>query len=1171
MSALRLIFRSLLFYWRTHAAVLLGAAAATAVVGGAFVVGDSVRGSLRQMTLVRLGRIDHAISSQRFFREALADELAKDPDFASRFTNAAPAISLMGSLEHADGTILHRVGRVQVYGVDERLWSLLERGAVAVPAGRDILVNRRVAEQLAIASTSGGDSVTLTIELPADIPRDALLGERDAATREIGFTIREVLDDALGAARFDLNPSQQLPLVAFVPLDTLQDSLDLAESAPSRRNPTGMPARVNSLFVEQKPSDTASSTAPADSAAQLTATLAKSITLADIDLRIRQLPERGYFALESDRQILEDSLARTAEQIAEGLRLRTSPVLVYLANELSGARSPDRFSMYSVIAGVDFADMSEPPFGPFGGTANLDLKSLGPNDILVNDWLANDLNVKVGDDIAVAYHVVGSHGELPEKTHQFRTAGIVSLEESSVADTGFTPEVKGITDAKTFRDWDQPFPMKLERITKRDEEYWDEFKTTPKGFVPLRTAQELWGSRYGRLTSVRIAKSADQPVAETSAEFTRQFLHALKPEQTGLAFRPVKSEGLQAATGSNDFSQLFIGFSFFLILSAAILVALLFRLGIERRASSIGVMSAVGMEPRSIGRIVLGEGLIVVLAGAILGTMAAVYYARVMVYGLKTWWNRAIGTQFLDVYANPASLAAGFLIALFVAVLAVRWGMRQLRAIRTRDLLAGTTEIEQSEVARAKISLFTARLARSSLVLALLLLGATVAGFVPSSDAFGGLTWQVVCFFIVGIMLLATSWLYLSAWLAADKRTAVHGRGVAAFARLGIRNAARQRSRSVLTAGLISSATFVIVAVSAGHRNPAAEKPDRNSGNGGFSLVAESSRPILQDLNSVEIRTQMNFQPDAEGDAALFASMRAIAFRVQPGEDASCLNAYQTRTPTILGVPQEMIDRGGFKFVDAKGDRAWRVLLEPTSDGSIPVIGDMNTLQYSLHKGLGNDIVIPDSAQRPQRLKIAGMLDGSIFQGVLLVSEEAFLKLYPDRAGYEYFLIDSGGHDANDLAQKLETGLRDYGFDAEPVSERLADFLAVQNTYLSTFQTLGGLGLLLGTFGLATVMLRNVLERRAELALLRAVGFENRSIAALVLWENVFLLAWGLLTGTGAALLAMTPHLLSIGADVPWISVLIILAAVFAAGMLAALLAVAEAVRTPIVATLRSE
>ena len=76
------------------------------------------------------------------------------------------------------------------------------------------------------------------------------------------------------------------------------------------------------------------------------------------------------------------------------------------------------------------------------------------------------------------------------------------------------------------------------------------------------------------------------------------------------------------------------------------------------------------------------------------------------------------------------------------------------------------------------------------------------------------------------------------------------------------------------------------------------------------------------------------------------------------------------------------------------------------------------------------------------------------------------------------------------LAGIVEKELQPFGVDAVSTTERLAAFHRVENTYLSTFQALGGLGLLLGTIGLAAVMFRNVLERRRELALLRAVGYD---------------------------------------------------------------------------------
>ncbi len=102
-------------------------------------------------------------------------------------------------------------------------------------------------------------------------------------------------------------------------------------------------------------------------------------------------------------------------------------------------------------------------------------------------------------------------------------------------------------------------------------------------------------------------------------------------------------------------------------------------------------------------------------------------------------------------------------------------------------------------------------------------------------------------------------------------------------------------------------------------------------------------------------------------------------------------------------------------------------------------------------------------------------------------------------------------------------------------------------------------------------MLRNIIDRRGELALLRSVGMTPRSLAGLVLGENAFLLGWGLIAGTLSAFCAMLPHLLCTGADGPWTNAGVLLAAVFVAGMISAWGAIREAVKAPIIQALRAE
>jgi len=356
----------------------------------------------------------------------------------------------------------------------------------------------------------------------------------------------------------------------------------------------------------------------------------------------------------------------------------------------------------------------------------------------------------------------------------------------------------------------------------------------------------------------------------------------------------------------------------------------------------------------------------------------------------------------------------------------------------------------------------------------------------------------------------------------------------------------------------------------ANRRDPSLTEPEFKSGDGGFSLMAETDLPIYERLGTQVGRSELGLSEHESllKDAAIYQ------LRLRPGEDASCLNLYQPRKPKLLGVPREFIERGGFEFqATASGgkDKPWALLEGEAEPGVVPVFGDAAAVLWILHLGLGKDLPIQAETGEKVHLRISGMLKNSIFQGELLMSEINFVRLFPSQSGYRSFLIEPPRGKAVEVAAALEDGLAEYGFDAVRTGEKRASYLAVQNTYLSTFLAIGGLGLVLGTLGLGTVLLRNVLERRAELAMLRALGFRSAHLAALVLAENSFLLIIGLATGTGSALLAVTPHLLSGSAVVPWGSLVLTLVLVFAAGMLSGGVAMIATLRSPLLPALRGE
>jgi ABC-type lipoprotein release transport system permease subunit len=705
----------------------------------------------------------------------------------------------------------------------------------------------------------------------------------------------------------------------------------------------------------------------------------------------------------------------------------------------------------------------------------------------------------------------------------------------------------------------------------------------------------------------------DTPSWEDQArDFSDRLLEVLRPEQGGLVFDAVRQRSLQAGRGGTDFGVLFLSFSSFLIAAALLLVGLLFRLNLDRRAGEVGLLLALGYRARTVRRLLLAEGVILAVVGGLLGSLAALAYARFLLELLAVLWPGGLERSFLRPHPTPSSLGIGFLAAVAISVLTILWALLGLRRVSPQVLLAGeTTTPDLPSSGRRRIR-WSPWIAGAAAVGGLGLLG--WGWFVRDHEM------QAAAFFGSGALLLMSCLAGTWTWMSGAHQGQVGGHGIAALALLGIRNAARHPVRSLLTAGLLASAAFLLVAVESFRRHADAGDLSPTSGSGGYALLAESDVPIFQDLNSEQGRAEISdalerrlrdrfqgtpqqFQEQLQQYRALLARISFVPFRVRAGDDASCLNLYQPRRPRLLGVPHSLIQRGGFRFAGSLAQSAdersnpWSLLNRSFDDGAIPVIGEANTVVWMLGSGLGKDIKVPDERGGQVRLRVVALLQDSVFQSGLLLSEANFLKLYPAQEGYSFFLIqtttehaeasilsfpDPQGHDvflfqtppvqrADFVKAVLETAMGQRGFEVTPTAERLEGYLAVENTYLTTFQALGGLGLFLGTLGLAVVLLRSIWERRGELALLRALGYRHRSLGWLLLAENSFLLLLGLGGGTLSALLAVAPHLLSSEGAVPWPRLVVLLAVVLLTGLLTIAVALAFTLRAPLLPALRRE
>ncbi|MBY0492576.1 MAG: ABC transporter permease [Cyanobacteria bacterium] len=1109
---------SLRYYAATNALVVLGVAVAVAVLAGALLVGESVRASLRDLAVGRLGNTDAIVTSPTFFRAALADDISGSrlPAPGSRVKDVVPLIAINGAVSSQETR--RTAGTVSVYGINDRFWAFhgITPPSVdftASPANRNALISQALASELGVKT---GDSIMLRIAKPTDIPLSSIQGRREGTGVRIRLTVAGVLDrSSLG--EFSLSPSQGPVLALYVPMSRLFNDLELS-------------ARVNMMLFSLNE----------DAGDLVYEVVRPSADLDDFGLRTRRSPENAPI-IETRAGLLPDALAEGVRSAVADAGLRTQPVLTYVANTI---RARDREIPYSVVSAIDLpietGDASPPP-------------------IWLNQWAADDLKAKVGDEVTLDYFLWSDADGLTTSSAKFVCAGILPMKGIG-GDTTLTPIYPGITDAENIGDWDPPFPVDLKRVRKQDEDYWDTYRAAPKAIVTLRDGRRLWGSRYGNASSLRV-----------SGDFQLN-AQSLDPGAAGFTARLVRADAIAASQGTTDFGEYFLYFSFFLVVSALLLAYLFFAVGLEQRTTEVGILASMGFSPSKIRGVFVREGAILAAIGAAIGTVAAVGYSALILYGLRTWWLGAVGTTDLTLHIAPQLLAAGAIGAFAIGMLALWLGVRAMSKRSARSLLKGDYIWGLApNVALPKGGYVWGQppnvvairvIALLMLVLGAALLGAAISGAIdPTGGFFGaGGAW------LVGGLCAA------SIYLRRRRSSGNLRRGLAGMFALGIRHTSVRPARSVLSLALIAFASFVLVSVGAFQKDVSGSN-DPAAGTGGFSLMAESVAPLMHDPNTPDGRESLAFE-----SADPILSMASITrFRLRPGDETSCLTLYRPTNPRIIAPEPRFFSQPRFSFASSMATspeeiaNPWLLLNRTFDDGAIAAIADQTTLMYVLHLGVGGDFTFTPEGSGPVKLRIVGALADSFLQSELIIGEAAFIKLFPKQEGYRVWMIDTPSENRAALTTHLEDRLSDFGVDVIDTRERWAAYHQVENTYLATFQALGSLGLLLGTVGLGAVLARNVLERRREIGLLRAVGYSPADVRSMVLSEGLALVTGGLLLGAGCAIVAIVPALRDRAQSVPLINLGGLLLAVFVTGAIAALAAIRITSRTPVLTAIKSE
>ena len=1081
-----IVLQSIRFYRKPLIFQVLIIALLSAVITGSLLTGTSVEASLQQSAGERLGNTGFMISSGvRYFDSSVAERMKDNTGINS--------VGILEKSGYCQGLTSQRGAyNVHIFGVKNDFFKFHGNDSVIIKQG-EVVINKKLADYLDLRR---GDDLIIQFEAISDIPADAPFAPHEKSDYSVVMKVGSIIDPGR-TGNFSLSISQIVPMNIFI---------NLSEIAGNERNTT----KVNRLLIEKQNDLSLNS---------ISRSFKQILLPEDIGLRIRQVKKTGQIEITSDRVFIDDFVIKEISLAIPS----SAPVITYLGNRF---KSDEKVTPYSFIAGLPSSVYPEIPDG---------------KGIIINKWLAEDLNVVAGDSIQIYWYSPDVLNKLIESSSWFRIKQIVKS-DGIWSDSLLMPDFPGISGSESCSDWDAGVPIKMNEIRRKDEDYWNKYRGTPKAFINYETAKKMWGNNFGPATSIRFPEDITEKYIKTKLQGN------LDPEKSGFTVNDLSGSYFKAANESVDFGTLFLSLGFFLILSSVVLLSFSVSSYFESKRRQISTLFALGFKSRWIQKILFIESGAMVLAGSFLGALLG-YLVNIVITGaLNSVWKGATQTETLGTFFSLITVLTGFLITVILMMLFMFLKVNSYLKMLNRKGKKLLVNIHK----RRNIYFLLV----SSFIAFTLFAFSIILKDLKVSFYFGTGT-----FLLITMVLLWRQ--YLIGWSDHKKYDLKNTNG------LSYLYYSFYPSHAVTPVLFIASGIFAVFIAGANKMNYNENNIMRSDGTGGYLLWCENTIPVKEDLNSPAGRKALGL------DTEQLAKMSFVQMKRSSGDDASCLNLNHVTSPSLLGLdPTDFIEKGSFSFsrsLKVNGIRnPWQFLNIASEKNTIYGIGDQTVLEWGLKLQPGDSLIMRAENGQPLYIIIAAGLKSSVFQGHVLIGLKNFRKYYPSVSGSSVLLIDGDKLQTNSYKNILDERLSSYGINTEKTTERLKSFNEVTNTYLSVFGVFGALGMIIGIAGLGFVLLRNYGQRKGEFAIMLAIGFSMRMIRKMILTEQIKILFAGVFSGLISAIVATFPSIKG-SPDIPWVFLFVMVFSITTTGLFALLLSVRAVSGESLTASLKKD
>ncbi len=739
--------------------------------------------------------------------------------------------------------------------------------------------------------------------------------------------------------------------------------------------------------------------------------------------------------------------------------------------------------------------------------------------------------------------------------------------------------------------------------------------------MPLQRLQERVGE--DRINTVLVTHKG--PAVEGAAG-TDTTIDKLEPllQENDLKAEPVKRDAIdQADEGGETFTSIFLLFGQFSVASGVLLIFLIFVMLAAERKHELGIARAVGMRRGHLMRMFAFEGALYALLASALGSVAGVGVGWLMV---RVIGKAFAGSGFEISFAtSPENIVIAFCLGMvltFAVVLISSWRVSRLNVVRAiRDIpepdnkgrsvkgvllalatpLAGAglvwqgLQAEQTGLYMLGLSLLivgaalVARVLRvperiSFTVAGMLLLGLWL---LPYSFGPSGMTEGIDLFFISGVMIvLAGVWVIIyNSDLLLGTVVALFGwlRGMPPVLRAAVSYPLQNRFRTGMTLAMFSLVVFTIVTMSFINAAFSSIFDDTDRLSGGFDVRADAGYAApIPDMNEALKDTK----GIDENDYTAVGTLTGLSVDAkQKGTDS------KPETLFLQGVDGGYTKNVGYGFKSTvpeydTANEVWTALR--TEENTAVISSDLAPSRSDFEVGdgaptiklsgfYGDDPTLPDDiyiqVEDPQsgqtrNLRVIGVLEDTAFFAPGVTTSRATVdgiagSPVPAQS-YEFRLRD--GVDSGEAAKDLEKAFAKNGLQAVAIEQEIEDGSASQGLFNNLLMGFMGLGLLVGIAALGVIAARSVVERRQQIGMLRALGFQRGQVRLAFLIESSFvaLLGIGLGVALGAALSvgivdSFAEQISGIRYTVPWGTLGVIVGLSYVAALLTTFLPASQA------------